>query len=708
VSLTEEQSEPKGAGVAEHGRKAVQGDGGRTSALRRRDGRQPITIRPVRLVYPAVLVLSALVLTILGWSGTSVGSLRLVQPHPTADPSLVIGTPRPIRSDEWAVATPLIVAQSHNGFPRVEHDGIGQHDLTVILNVPNTDWSTTFKPWDAAMLALPLDQGFAARWWLMSLVLLIGTYLLLLEITDRTAVAVLFSLGLWLSPFFHWWYEPAAIDTVGLGAMALAGFLYALRAPTEPRRFAWIALAAYSTVGFVLLFYPPFQIPIVLVFGTIGIAEVIGRHSTARLPWRRVVTDFAVVVAASGVTLALFYLHAHNTITAVNDTVYPAHRRVSGGSTSLVQLLSAPFGVTLALHGNQLSGTNQSEVSSFLLLGPFALLQVFHLGLRQFEARWRAVLLGTSAVFVLLATWYLIGLPSVLASVLLLDRVVPGRAIIGVGTAGIFLMAFFCAADLRPGRRTTEADGGGGGTGRDNRPRRQRLFTGAMVCGVLAFGLYFWAGRVLITEDPGIGLGLVAVGAVSLAVAVVVFLTADRHVIAGGVALVIFGAVVSLPSNPLYRGLGELTDSSIAPVFTRVAQSPPDAMHTRWMSYDGIYVNDVLEAMGLPTLSSVSQYPDAATWHILDPTDASKDVWNRYANVYFTQGAPGSNPVISLQQQDVVQVTMDPCGPAAGRLGVGFVVSPTPLTGSCLVLATQVDYLGGPRYIYVRQPTATP
>src|SRR5438309_11387566 len=75
-------------------------------------------------LYPAVLVAGAVALSALDLSGTSVGLLD--QPGALAtDPSLIVGAPRVVRGDEYAVATPYAVAQSELGYPRVSPSGIG-------------------------------------------------------------------------------------------------------------------------------------------------------------------------------------------------------------------------------------------------------------------------------------------------------------------------------------------------------------------------------------------------------------------------------------------------------------------------------------------------------------------------------------------------------------------------------------------------------
>src|SRR5579872_2052524 len=67
--------------------------------------------RLTRWVFPAVLVVVTVGLSAAGVSGTSVGVLRSSTTPGAHDPSLIAGTPRPVRSDEWNVSTPLLVGQ---------------------------------------------------------------------------------------------------------------------------------------------------------------------------------------------------------------------------------------------------------------------------------------------------------------------------------------------------------------------------------------------------------------------------------------------------------------------------------------------------------------------------------------------------------------------------------------------------------------------
>jgi hypothetical protein len=214
--------------------------------------------------------------------------------------------------------------------------------------------------------------------------------------------------------------------------------------------------------------------------------------------------------------------------------------------------------------------------------------------------------------------------------------------------------------------------------------------------------MYLWAGRQFIGNFPELKLGLWSVGLFSAGAAIVVWLTSARKVVAGGIAMVLFGAVVSLPANPLYQGLGALTSAPLLSTFNKAAAHPADPKNKVWLSYGGSSINDVLLASGLPTLNAADIYPDAAAWKILDPKGKKEYAWNRYANIVYVPGETATAPVITLLQATVVEVKFDPCGTAASKLHIGFIVSLAPVANSCLTLDTKTNYLGTDVYIYTR------
>jgi hypothetical protein len=644
----------------------------------------PVDVRP--WVFPGVVICLTLILTLTGWSGTSLG---------VVDPShsqLIAGTPRAIRSDEWNVATPLIVAQSHHGYPATTQDSVGAHSLNVLLDVPTKTWPSLFRPWDYGFFFLGLTRGFAFRWWTLSAVLLLGGYALLLQLTKRVLPAALFSVALWASPFFHWWYLDISLASAGLGMLALAAFLAALEQRRGWIRLGLLAATTWALVAFVLVLYPPFQIPVAITMAAIGIADVWATRGPFRRALREVGPPLGAVLVSSLALAGAYYFSNRTAINLINSTVYPGHRRDTGGNTSLYQFFSAPYGVQLALRGTSLSFTNQSEISSFIFVAPYVLLQVIRTGIGALPRRARMQLVGAIIALSILSIWFFLGLPLPLAMLTGLDRVPGQRSLIGIGMAGLFTVAIF-STGLRSRQSRTGAESP------RHRLQSRRLGSGALLAAGVAFGVTFWSGKVLEAADPSLKIGSHSAFAISLGVALATFLLSLGRPVAGASALSLLGLIVVLPVNPLYSGLSPYTSPEVTAVFTSV----PDANRYSWVSFSNVPVANELIASGLRTVNAVSPYPNPAAWKVLDPSGSQRFIWDRYANLTFIPSPGLSTARLALPVGDQVEIEIDPCSPELRQLGVRFIVAPNPLGSSCLTALKQAEVLGANVYLYETQ-----
>ncbi|MET0864202.1 MAG: hypothetical protein ABWZ98_07690, partial [Nakamurella sp.] len=191
--------------------------------------------------FPLLLLLLLLAFVAFGISGSSTGNWWGYFESGT-DPSLLRGTPRPIRSDEWLVQSSWVVSQIQQGFPVFNGTFPGGMDATVQNDLPVWEWSSLFRPHVVGFLLLPLDQGMAIRWWLPGLSLIAAAYVLLVTLLPRrpitsAALATVF----FLSPLIQWWFLPTTIWPPTWAFLAMAAVIWALR---DPRSWVRILFAA--------------------------------------------------------------------------------------------------------------------------------------------------------------------------------------------------------------------------------------------------------------------------------------------------------------------------------------------------------------------------------------------------------------------------------------------------------------------------------
>src|SRR3989344_6035836 len=124
--------------------------------------------------FPAIVAVPVIIFTALQISGSSIGVYHSTFYGDTKDPDLLFNQPRPIRSHEWLVATQMAIAQKNDNYERVNRNLGNGEDVSMMIDVPYKEWSILFKPQNLGFFALPFDNAFAFRWWIMGYLLIIS------------------------------------------------------------------------------------------------------------------------------------------------------------------------------------------------------------------------------------------------------------------------------------------------------------------------------------------------------------------------------------------------------------------------------------------------------------------------------------------------------------------------------------------------------
>ena len=629
--------------------------------------------------FPALLIILALAFSALQISGTSIGILN----PPGHNSNLIAGSPRAIRSDEWSVSTPLTIASARQHFSERLYDGAGSHNTSVVLDVPNNSWTTIFKPYNWPFFVLPLTYAFALKWWLLFLFLVLPTYWLALLLTRNVSAAILVSLGLSLSPFFAWWYEAGALDSVGFMVAIMLLVLLVLRNAHRRISYMYAALLAFFLVAFTILLYPPFQIPLAYTAAAFLLPFAVRDLFLAadHQRGRRLALLAGAVVAAVIVLVA--YIHSElPTITKIVDTVYPGNRLSTGTNANLLQLFSPWVGISIANHPMAIANnSNASEISSFFLLAPvlyyFAPLARRGRKSRIFGASQFLLALGA----IILLGWMYVGFPAPVAAISLLDRVTATRAIVGVGLASWLLIMLYIA-DSELDHANTD----------DLAPRTP--FLAGWPRAVLGMGasalIIGFGARQLQQTYPGLNVSMYLVGIFVILVLVGLVLLARARYIAASLFLLPVLALQAVTVNPLYRGLSPLVNDALQANVDHIEKevpATPSQVPPGWLVVGPPIEFLSMIGTGAYVFNATSQYPDVSTWRIIDPSARSESIWNRYAHIAYE---PAANLKLKLSNPspDTVIVTGSPCSPAFAKIDVRFVLAQSPLPYACLTNVT--------------------
>jgi len=358
--------------------------------------------------------------------------LRAIGVEPTG---LLMGPARPIRSDEWGVWTPYIQIAVNNGFARFNALSPYVEDLRNFNGLPLADWAIAFKPQFWAFFVLPPAPALSLMYAIFFASLLIGWYLVGLQLGFKRAVSAVFSLTVFSLPYVQLW-----ITTTGM----LVGFLpWVLLAYVVPQRNWWRAALVFYATAVMLLsqLYVPFCASLAYC-AVILLAAM--RPDTLRID--RLIAGGAG--AALAATVAVAYLWEPLQIMAA--TVYPGHRTSVPGTIIPATFSLGQLFPHFLSNGRGAFILNDLEIGtggSYALLLVLVLLDYRKLAAfahdRDQAATIRSVAILVAGLIPIL-TWWLIPLPPWLGTPLMWNAMPPQRLAFAFGLlahVAIFLIA---------------------------------------------------------------------------------------------------------------------------------------------------------------------------------------------------------------------------------------------------------------------------
>jgi hypothetical protein len=619
--------------------------------------------------FPALISVGASLLIALRISGTSAGAWW--QSFGVGiDPRLILGGARPIRQDEWLTAQGWITSQIQQGFPAVNGVFPGGMDATVLMELPNYDWSTAFRPHVWGFMIFGLDTGTAWQWWVPAIALVVGAYLLVVTIIPRRPItAAVVACAVWMSPMFQWWYGPNQLWPTAWALLAMAGMLWMVRDDRLWIRLVWSVVLGWLAVTAIIGLYVPFLVPPLLVFLIVAIGIVV-----AERPWSRVaaaqllrrLTPLLIAGAAAGVVVVVWVATRSATIASVTSTVYPGERSDPTGrllieDPYLTGIGGAPWGQTFQTSSGSILGPNPSESAAAILLAVFLLpgMMWMIVRARRRTGRFDAVLIASTVALLLMVAYLLVPGWDALARILLLDRVPVGR----LRMVFVTLMPLFFALLAR------EVDAHA-----DRRRWLPALVSLALTLLLIAIPL-----NAIATRDPDVlvmsELWPVATLAIITAVVLIYF---PRTIVLSAVSLLLASLAIGAAVNPFYVGSFDLRDTDAGTAMLQLEE----AQRGEWVGVGSQTVAALVVATGVSGYNGFQTYPADEMWQQIDPDGSDEEVWNRLAHVRWTWG--DGEPRFTAPQRDMIVGGFDACSDFA-QDNIEYVVSDeVPPSKDCL------------------------
>lgn len=632
-------------------------------------------------IFPVILLTGLCLLTAFKISGSSIGFYNtLLYKDSGQNESTLLNKARGIRSDEWEVVTPLIIAQSQENFPRINPNiGNGQ-DMSVALDVPYKDWSMVFKPQNLIFFVLPVEQAFAFKWWSLAVILMLSCYYFCLYLLPRKYLfAILASVFLFFSPFIHWWYQTYNILPIAFAFLlaTLSMQIIDTKSLTNKKRILLTSSTAYVAACFGLILYIPFIVPIGLVIVAFLTGHIYTKAKTKqdllKLINRFVLLGIALLVAAF--VVFGFLITRQDVINRIQSTVYPGHRVEKSGHFDFTHFYGGSFSMQLqddlkASH----NPLNQSEASNFILIFPALLpVTVYFLIIDRKKGKtdWR--ILSLLCVLVLFLARLLIPSTEFFFSFLQFNRIPHTRLLIGIGLLDAMLSVLVI-------QRISKV--------KNTLPRQ--LVTGSSIFAfilVLSTGL---AIRHKYQDYLGSSLKIIFI---SFLIFSSTYLFLKKRIVAGMVPLLILALLSTVRINPLYRGLSPILHSDLSTSLRSVGDQ-----QGRWIVSNDVVFENIIAANGLRSLSGVYAYPQLSLWEPLKKSQSDIDIYNRYAHVFFSVKTINTDesPVggrLNPPALDAFQIDVDPCASYLDQMDVSYILTSSDESAySCLKLIKKVPY----------------
>ena len=612
-------------------------------------------------------------LSLLGINQSNLGAVNMsgqnsVTQNYSGDGSS-FGYIRSIRSDEFLRLTPMLVGFLQNR--NIQPSSPLTVDTSFAFNIPTkiSDYVIFPEYVISKFSFLPVSIKFSFLWWLPILLLLVSLVLVGDSLgNSRKITLVVFGLLLF-SPGSAWWSNvPVPI---------FYNFLLASYYLVRKEKGNWFDKFSPIVSGFFVVRAISYYQPWALVFGSVVILTSFIYLSKTRPTTKTLRSLCLIFLGFILFSVIRFYPHI-SSLRVLFQTVYPGQRVSAGGGQSFESLFSTPYLWRLQFPGLELLNTNQSEISSFLIIPGLAIFIVQFINSIRNRIHNPKVLAGVCGgiIATLWCIWAIFDFTGLSQYLLFINKVPSYRAAQIVGSCFIFLLLFLYPSHLEIKRLE---------------------ITIMSTIGVL---LTIISGLQIQNEHlPQISIiEIIAVSLLMGALIYTMFTKLSQNIFVSlSLCLVI---IIGFFVNPVNIGLGEFNGKISEKL--EVLDSRDQGI---WAA-SNFYSDSLLMSKGIKTLSGQQAIgPAKEYWQILDPGHLYEANWNRASSYITFQWSQSDVPLILNPSPDVILVSVNPCSPLLKKLELKYFVSlKDGVTYGCAKQISEFQIMGQTNLIYKINP----
>ena len=521
--------------------------------------------------------------------------------------SLIMGDNRAIRSDEWMVQTTYYMAQAMSeDFYPLYNTNIMDDGLNMILayNSPVANLSIIGKPFNWGFLLLGKEYGLSWYWAFKTIALWLLAFELSMILTKKMkGISILASFWITFSPAIQWWFMQHVGDTIFFTlAMIVAFYKYVENIKDKKwKKLSFSLMFAFSAIGFALVIYPAFQVPLaylILVFIAVIYFGMFKRPKLKKDDYIFV----SMIILIIGIVLGQFLLTSMDAIKATLETVYPGKRVSTGGGVELFRY--SEFMINTYTPFRDINYLNNCEVSSFInfFIGSVIVLFV------AISKKVKNIGIGIALFIVALLQfiWTVVPFNETIAKITFLSYVPTDRMMLMFNFTAMLLSIWAIGVIFR-----------------------EKIIS-PLVGGIIAvvnFSVY----ALLILKSPYRDYTnlryLIILFAIYLIINVSIFV---RWKMVFFIAMSVLIFMSGMTVNPVVKGVGGIYNKTLSKAIIEIEENDPDSV---WLAEGEETKGEFIYANGAKAINGTHFYPALSTWKKISEDYDDEIIYNRYAHV---------------------------------------------------------------------------
>ncbi|MBP3810463.1 MAG: hypothetical protein ILA15_07010 [Clostridiales bacterium] len=583
----------------------------------------------------AVALCMFVICVVLRINGSSIGYLIKLTGMPDTD--VIFGLSRTIRSDEYAVFTPMTWSQYYGDSPFSYFSSIiraTKTDVFIEYGQPIKSLLMVFRPFQLGYLFLPIEYGMSFFWIGRLIALFMVSFEFGRIITDdNRRISVLYALMVSFAPAVQWWFAiNGFVEMLFFMQLSIIAFNTYLKSSSILKKTVCALIIAVCAGGYVLSMYPAWMIPLAYVLLVLIVWTYLQNRKKYTFN-RKEIIPIAISLLILVLSAIYVYKQSGETIEIISSTVYPGKRNNSGGG-DVIRFFNSFNNIWYPFIDG---ATYENTCESALFISLFPLGIIFYikylLSIKKNDLLCTLLL----AVSVFLGCYCFVGFPGIISKITMMSMSFSSRAMVILSFNDLLLFVrsvYLC--------------------------EKHKVAFGRMLSIVFAVILSLIMTVISYRINPAYFRIRMLIVQFLLFGAIVYFisrgLTNEKVRKTGSVLIALTILISGLLVNPIRMGVDSVQNAPVMLEIRELVNNDPDGV---WIIEGwGFPLNNLLIMEGAKTINSTNVYPQLELWESVDDGSDDSDIYNRYAHIMINRDNEGLNDEFVLNNPDVFTVSL--------------------------------------------------